>query len=69
MYDIRLILAAIVLGWIGLYLILKGLEQIGQGVKCMIGLHKGNVKPADELANDINGRSAFECSHCGKVIE
>ena len=42
-------------------------------LKCRVGLHNGNVLTAheidDQLNEEIDGRFAFVCSRCSKVIE
>lgn len=32
---------------------------------CRIGLHKGNIYPAHEIGEDIDGSSAFVCHRAG----
>lgn len=38
-------------------------------IRCLLGYHKGNVEPAHAIDKEIDGRVAFVCSLCGKVIE
>lgn len=38
-------------------------------IRCLIGLHKGHVEPADELPEEIERSVAFYCVRCGAVIE
>lgn len=38
-------------------------------IRCMVGLHKGHMKPAHNIGREIDGLSAFVCSRCGAVVE
>jgi len=39
------------------------------GLRCKLRIHAGNMVPQHEIAEEIDGRSAFVCSRCGAVIE
>ena len=38
-----------------------------KSIRCLLGVHKGNVKPAHEISEEIEGRSAFVCRRCGEI--
>lgn len=38
-------------------------------LRCLLGFHQGDVVPAYEVQEEIDGLSAFKCRRCGAVIE